>query len=398
MPESDLPTFDEAIEMVLKKIREPVAVSIFIDRVLAIRPSSARRPSSSIRTKIRESHIGRDLVFLDKQTIVPLRVAVPGIRFRIPLSRLEVDRGVLIIDPAFRGWITRHPDDSEDFKFVDEEGQKLPTRVVSVKQRVTSILGNSDVQSRAFDLSDWSSAYKARRNDSILVTFESWEPKRFRLELEPQKKRRRNHEEIARKNQELADLLFDMLESSTSESISIHESISTAYIRLSDPSGYPGDHWTDVIDQDPRMKFGGWYDITYPEKLNLFESMLMDEKPKVVEQKFTSEQGSQVYSFKAAFKHRKGLWRLIEIQGKQTLEDFDDILREVFTHDTSDHLSGFWKLVRRGKSTRYREIDLGDINPFEGGSGADLTIVGLGLQVGLDRARNYAGNGRIPSG
>lgn len=108
----------------------------------------------------------------------------------------------------------------------------------------------------------------------------------------------------------------------------------------------------------------------------------MDETPPPMEQKFTPEQGNQVYSFKAALKYRKGFWRLIEIQGKQTLADFDAILRGAFKHDTSDHLSGFWKSIRRGKGNRYREIDLGNINPFKSGGAADLTIAGLGLQVG----------------
>jgi hypothetical protein len=174
-----------------------------------------------------------------------------------------------------------------------------------------------------------------------------------------------------------------MLESSSRESISNYEAILTAHIRLEDPSGYPGDHWINVIEQDPRMKFGGWAgDITYTETRNMFESMFMDGKPSAMEQKFTSEQGRQVYNFKAALKYRKGIWRSIEIQGKQTLEDFDDILREAFKHDPTDHLSGFWKLIRRGKGNRFREIDLGNINPFEGGGAEDLTIAGLGLQVG----------------
>lgn len=381
MPKSELPTIDEAIENVLKEINGPVAVSTFIDRVLEIRPSSSKKPATSIRSKIRDYHVGRDLVFLDKQTIVPLRVAVTGIRFRIPLSRFEVNRGVLMLDPSFSGWFS-YSDDPGTFEFVDEVGQKLPTRVVSVRQRVTSILGESDIQNRAFDLADWFKAHRARRNDSLLVTFECWEPKRFRLELEPAKEHRRHHQEIAKKNQELADILFDMLESSYREQIRPGEAIATAYIHLSDPKGYPGDHWINVIERDPRMKFAALGDITYVENLNMLESMLMDRKPPVVEQKFAPNQGNQVYRFKAALKHRKGLWRAIEIQGRETLEDLDGILREAFGHDRSDHLSGFWKLIRRGQSKRFREIRLGDVEPFGGGSGAHLKIAGLELQIG----------------
>ena len=381
MPKSDLPTIDEAIESVLKEVNEPVAVSTFIDRVLEIRPSSSKKPATGIRNQIRRHHIGRDLVFLDKETIVPLRVAVPGIRFRIPLSRLEVDRGILILDPSFRGWVT-HFDDPEAFEFTDEMDQKLPTRVVSITQKVASILGESNISRNALDLADWFRAHRARGNDSILVTFECWKPKRFRLEIEPAKEHHRHHQEIAKKNQELADILFDMLESSRYEDIGSREAILTAYLRLSDPKGYPGDHWIDVIKQDPRMKLSSLGSITYVEKLNIMESILMDKRSPVAKQKFTSKEGSQVYGFKAAFKHRKGLWRVIEIQGRQTLEDLDDVLREAFGHDSSDHLSGFWKLIRRGQSKRFREIRLGDVEPFGGGSGAHLRIAGLELQVG----------------
>ena len=44
-----------------------------------------------------------------------------------------------------------------------------------------------------------------------------------------------------------------------------------------------------------------------------------------------------------------------------------------FEHDW-DHMSGFWKLVRRGQSRRFREVDLGSFNPFGEGEAADLTI------------------------
>ena len=75
---------------------------------------------------------------------------------------------------------------------------------------------------------------------------------------------------------------------------------------------------------------------------------------------------------------------MIEVQGKQTLADLDRALRSAFDHDTSDHLSGFWKLVQRGGSQRkrYREVDVGTVNPIEGGEGADTPIAGLGLQAG----------------
>jgi hypothetical protein len=158
--------------------------------------------------------------------------------------------------------------------------------------------------------------------------------------------------------------------------------VPTAYLRLSDPRGYPGDHWIDVLEKDPRMKFSGFGDITYVENRSVFESFLEKGEPAVAEQKFTRQQGAQVYSFKAVLRYRSGIWRRIEIQGEQTLAHFDDILRDAFGHDRMDHLGGFWRLIRRGRGRRFREVDLGDVNPLGEGSGADLRIAGLNFQVG----------------
>jgi hypothetical protein len=90
----------------------------------------------------------------------------------------------------------------------------------------------------------------------------------------------------------------------------------------------------------------------------------------------------QVYRLKAALWYRPDLWRAIQIQGEQTLAEFDAILRHAFEHDTFDHLGGFWKLVRRGEGKRFREVDVGDVDPFGGGSGAEVSIAGLELKPG----------------
>ncbi|ODS35042.1 MAG: hypothetical protein A7316_04540 [Candidatus Altiarchaeales archaeon WOR_SM1_86-2] len=83
-----------------------------------------------------------------------------------------------------------------------------------------------------------------------------------------------------------------------------------------------------------------------------------------------------VYVFKAALKHRKGLWRRIEIRDDQTLGDLDDMMREAFNHDTFDHLSEFY----RDPSCR---SGFGEIYPDGEGSGADVRIGAIGLYKGI---------------
>jgi hypothetical protein len=176
-----------------------------------------------------------------------------------------------------------------------------------------------------------------------------------------------------------------MLEESSNEALYTHQAIPTAYARLADPRGYPGDHWIDVVARDPRMLHTG-FQIHYSDYVNPFEafSKIFDEEhtPLIEEASFTAEQAQQIYLFKASLWHRSGIWRMIEIEGGHTLADLDLVLREAFQHDPMDHLGGFWKLLPRGKTKRVREVDLGDVDPLGEGTAAEVHLAGLGLKPG----------------
>ncbi|HEC92291.1 MAG TPA: hypothetical protein ENI51_04760 [Candidatus Atribacteria bacterium] len=83
----------------------------------------------------------------------------------------------------------------------------------------------------------------------------------------------------------------------------------------------------------------------------------------------------KVYVFKVALKHRKGFWRRIEVKGDQTFADFDHVIRNVFKHDTWDHLSEFF-------IGEWPQGGFGEINPNGGGGGAEKRIEQLGLSEG----------------
>ncbi|ODS36614.1 MAG: hypothetical protein A7316_04845 [Candidatus Altiarchaeales archaeon WOR_SM1_86-2] len=91
---------------------------------------------------------------------------------------------------------------------------------------------------------------------------------------------------------------------------------------------------------------------------------------------------AKVYQFKAALKHRKGLWRRIEIGDDQTLGDLDDMMREAFKHDTFDHLSEFYRdhACRSG---------FGEIYPDGGGQGSDIKIGSIGTYIGAKMGYVY---------
>lgn len=217
----------------------------------------------------------------------------------------------------------------------------------------------------------------------MLATILDWETGRFQLQPEPARERERHRSEIEAYNQAFADHVFDDLESARYEDIRDWVAIPSAYLRLKDSYPYPGDHWLEIIDKDARMRWTG-HDIRYADWESPFESLFVEEeqRPRNKPEPLSSSQASQVYRFKAYLWRRKSIWRRIEIQAGQTLTEFDNILRGAFSHDTYEHLSGFWKLVRRGDTRRFREVDLGSINPFEDEEAARVRIHDLEMEPG----------------
>ena len=161
----------ETIEQVLAEVHGPIPVDELSTRVLAIYPSKAKNPLTALRSTLRSEHAGKTLVFLDRQTIVPLHVAMQGVRFRIPLTRHEAARGVLCIEPAFDSF-RRQGMVPQDMQLLDATGRPLAVRVVTLQQQLAGPLGAFTRESLAFELGDWFRTHRIRRNDSLLVTIE----------------------------------------------------------------------------------------------------------------------------------------------------------------------------------------------------------------------------------
>lgn len=377
MSEQPSLTWSQAIEQVLSELDDPIGFDEFAQRVLAIYPTTAKRPTTALRQHLQEDHIGRTMVYLEDQSVVPMRIAMQGVRFRVSLARQEATQGVLVIHPAF-DYFLRPGIDPAAARLSDERGRSLPTKLRTIRVMVDSLFGKERVTHTAFDLGGWFRARRIKRNDSILVTVEDWETGGFRLAHEPAKRRRKT--EIAQRDQELADFFFDLLENASDEGITALEAIPTAYARLPDVRVYPGSHWINVLVRDPRLTWDGWL-ISYGDTRSPLDEMFSEQEPGA-QASFSDDQGQAVYRFKAALWHRPKLWRRIEIQGQQTLGELDGILRGAFEHDRFDHLGGFWKCVRRGQTKRFRDVDLGTVTPFGEGSGAEAPLAGLGLEPG----------------
>jgi len=374
------PTLKQIVEQVLFDLEGPITVTDLADRVYAIYPTRSKTAMSSLRNCLHYDEQGVNLVYLDKFTILPTRIAMQGVRFRVPIDRhAEKEHEIPVL---FFNYFIDRDGKPKIIRFVDNTGNPIIFKIKSVKNiwEPDSLWRRDFVD--VFDFSEWLKAKNHQRGDSLLLTVQNWENREFLMEYEPKKKR--HTEEIQRFNTEFSDILFNMLEESRDGNIFLHQVIPDVFVRLSNPQGYPGDNWREIVERDKRVKNDGTT-LSYPEEVSPFERMMLTDAEQLpwVGDNYSKKQSNDVYQFKVSLGFNSPIWRVIEIKAGQTFAELDVAIRDAFGHDRYDHMGGFWKLIPRGKSQKkFREIEIGDINPFEEGTAADLHIGGMDLKPG----------------
>ncbi len=374
------PTYETILKDLAASLSGPISMKEMIQQVLARKPSTAKDPKQIVRDRLRQM-VPQPFIFLDPQTLLPTRLAMEGARFRLPLGRRGAETGQIEMQ-QFTAYLPLRFE-LHKVQFVDGKGETIAALFRSCSQKINVLVGMYEQTILLADLSAWLRLQNVTRHDDLLVTVLDWQNGLLQLEIEPRKKR--DPALIRARDRLLADLLYAILESAYYERVWVHEALATAYARLPEKAGCPPHHWKIVLEQDGRFRFDDW-EIKYADgKLSPIERLIQEQTgqpPPGRLQPVTREQKKLVYRFKAAFTHNPRVWREVEILGEQTLADLNFILVGAFDHE-SDHLAGFWKLVpRQGAKTRYREVDLGTVDPFGRGDGAEVQIAALGLKEG----------------
>ena len=385
LSENPVPTFAQIIENLLRLLDEPIALDELVDKILAVRSPQTKNPRRAVVDKIRELE-GELLVRPVADQVLPLRLAFKGARFRLPLNHEIVDAGLIDLQAVLASYLPRQFS-IEQLQLIDAAGRAIPFGLKKVSSQVPTLFRSYEHVSLNADLSVWFRSQKIYHKDRLLFTIEDWERGVFRLECEVASAVRQDL--LHQRNKLLADIFYTLLEEARDEDIYIRIALPRAYTLLPDKTGYPADHWRIIIEDDPRMSSDGisirYRDIDYSplerSMAEFFGERLSSPSPTV-----SREQGQQVFRFKTYIDYDPKIWRTLEIQGRHTLTDLDASLREAFDHDLMDHLGGFWRLVPRrpsGRSRiRYREVDLGTVNPYELAEGSDTKIAALDLKPG----------------
>lgn len=387
MPTAKGPALSQVAGAIIAELDAPIAFDEFVQRILARYQSKAKNPAQAVRANLRYELLRLGTVFLDSKTIVPLRVALKGIRFRIPLDQEQLKHGVIWYDwfiPFYKGRYFYNALETIPTLF-DTQAQPIPTSLATVESQSNFndwliMLGSSaTVRKNALDLRHWLQEHRAQKEDSILVTLLDYERAHFAIEHEPRRQRR--EPEIQAQNRALADMIWNVLQETTDERLYTSQGIATAYARLPSARDYPGDHWHQVLDTDPRMRNDGL--MIVPADYKSWFDLALGEPETVEEQPFTQEQAQKVYRFSARAKRTQRAC-IIEILGKHTLGDFDAVMRRAFRLDSFDHLSEFTRVISRGKGKRPHRTEYGELNPFEPTPARQVHLAGLGLDVGAE--------------
>jgi hypothetical protein len=358
------PTAAQTIMRLLSELDGPISADDLIARLLAINPSQAKNPHRMARSQIRD-RIGKDLVFLDEQTISPMRIAMRGAGFRLPIDKTEGRQKGIGIRPTFEDYlpleILWRP---QQISFLDAQGQAIPVlfseRVEEVKG---GILGLDSIHVFRLDLGEWNAFKKSRTGDHCVFTIDDWEQAILRVAIEPGSQVQEQEEEIERQDAELVRLIFEQLEKSPSTDIMSSDAVSTALARLSRAGAVPH-HYLEALETDGRMISNGFL-IRYAEDgfnplfADLFSNTDLDDA-EITPQPITRDQERTRYRFSAQSVSGSGVTKEVIIRGGQTLSELDNAMRKAFRLDRTEHLGGFWRLIPRGER-RFREVKIGSV-------------------------------------
>src|SRR5512145_3327699 len=193
---------EQSIAAILQELAEQydgiVSEREIFDRVLARCPSLAKDPYSAIREKLRYGATQIGWVRLGEKQLIPLRVALQDLQFRIIPDSEELAEGVLA-RLRFYPFIAHS---QKDMLLEDASGHLLPTQasVRSIGSRMLDL-----VPAPALDLDEWFQSSGFELGDSIIVTIRHTKPLTLRLEHEPVAQFRTA--EVATQEQELIDEL-----------------------------------------------------------------------------------------------------------------------------------------------------------------------------------------------
>jgi hypothetical protein len=239
------PTISRILQELAEQYSGVVAEREILDRVLARRPSRAKNPYASIREKLRFEAASVGWVRLGGNELVPLRVVLDGLRFRLRPREEEIALSTLLrvrlapFVPLYR----------RDLRLEDAAGQPLAAREVSLPLGA-GLFGPTSAP--ALDMGDWFRSNGFQPGDSLVATVTGAAPLTVRIEHEPAAAFRLD--DVIHQDHELLDALAEHVARGRGDAISAEECVLPVFARAPWRTGYPGRPWSELAAADPRLR------------------------------------------------------------------------------------------------------------------------------------------------
>ncbi|HEU5013080.1 MAG TPA: hypothetical protein VFT66_11140 [Roseiflexaceae bacterium] len=331
------------------------------DQVLARRPSQAKDPYASIRQQIRYQAPSFGWVRLGGGEIMPLHVALRGLRFRLIPSDEEF-AGDMIARWAMRPF---WPFGQGDVRFEDAREQPIHTREAALPQG-QGLFGT--ISSPALQVGDWFKRTGFEPGDSIIVTITSTQPLTFRLEREPAGKFRASA--VAAQEQALLDGLVEWVKRSNGRGLSQPEDgVLGLYARAPWRTEYPGRPWQQLVAADGRLRIIEGDLIAEGDYRSPFESLMGEARDEQywaqndaqMLEVITSLQSDLLSSRRAAVE--RGLWDGVapRVSMARTIFNLEEGTAETIypgaINATEDHSADIEEHIAHGDYDEWDELD-----------------------------------------
>lgn len=394
MPKPNIPSRAHAIRQALEQADEPLS----FDQILAATRKSLPLDAQSLRAGLNavSNSYGpeaRLIQRVEKDKYGWLPKLVNGAVLRHTLTNEELKKGLLFFESEIMTALWPAGIDfgkAEDLDCQLREGSLMILRVETVGEKGWHAVWGTRAEPAFWE---WLRRTGAKTGDALVFHIEAGARASCRLASE--RRTERDEARIQTRNAVLADAVFGFVKTHH-RGVRLDDIAARILAQGVYHDPCPPDSLESGMEGDPRfmweqdhVKAATRYDHLY-QNLAIEDDDLLDlfePKRQVPPRKRPGpkELAGQVYRFRAAFRHRRSLWRRIEIRGDQSLRELDREMRAAFGHDTSDHLSEFYLGVDAQADRR----GLGHHNPFERGGADEWRIGELGLLPGDELSYTY---------
>ncbi|MGC9038903.1 MAG: hypothetical protein ACP5MJ_05295 [Roseiflexus sp.] len=347
------PTIASILLELAEEYDRVVAEREIYERVLQRRPSQARDPFASIRARLRFGANEVGWVRLGDGALMPLRVALTGLRFRVTPGPHELATGLLLRTHLFP-FVAPYQD---DLTLKDAAGTLIPFRFDSI-ELVDDLFG--PLAQSAIDISDWMRREGMFDGDTILVTIERVAPLTLRLHADHASLVR--SADVLRQEQELIEGIAARVATSRSLPISAADVVLPVFARAAWRTTYAGRSWQELVANDPRLRLingiflsdrtyraladiledqdsGMWetHDSELLAAIDALQRELLESRREAAAQELWNGIAPRASTARVVFDTRSGETTVVQLEPINALQDYSDQIDERVRKGEYDH-------------------------------------------------------------